>query len=444
MAGFLVVAPMADGWVLAGWRIGIEARDVRVFNNFSDREANDNQTPDPSFPGWTGADLAIWKACVEWGSRLHGDGRGDPHQPGDLGSGGANFDASFQGRATGPGAIGDNTHSELNGCAGGTLAFTESFLDGSGWRTFYYECWLWHDGPDDDWPDAPGHYDLQGVATHEYGHALGLGHSDAPAATMFATTMDGKGWRSLHPDDVAGIQALYGVRSPTKPRIVGLSIRGSQVTLHGTSFAPLGNEVWFTRGSGGGDGTPVKVLNVPSQDSGTRIVVTVPPAAGSGDVLVRAGTGGGGADLSNAWPFDAGALDCPDPSGYCTTSPNSSGPGALIGVHGSRSVSVNDLELVSLGSPPGSFGLFLYSAGADSLPLGDGVLCLATPAFRLPATLADGVGRATWSLDVASPPKPAGQIVAGSTWNFQWWYRDAGSTGAGFNFSDAIVVPFCP
>lgn len=55
---------------------------------------------------------------------------------------------------------------------------------------------------------APGTIDLRSVLTHELGHALGLGHSSDPRATMFATG-SGKRWRSLEQDDRAGVCDLY-------------------------------------------------------------------------------------------------------------------------------------------------------------------------------------------------------------------------------------------
>ena len=91
-------APPARAYDLLGSNLSVGQRDFRVYNNFTDPDANNNTTPDPMFPGYTGAPLAIWKACVEWGSELHGDGSGDPSQPDGLGSGGANFDPSFQGK----------------------------------------------------------------------------------------------------------------------------------------------------------------------------------------------------------------------------------------------------------------------------------------------------------------------------------------------------------
>jgi hypothetical protein len=55
---------------------------------------------------------------------------------------------------------------------------------------------------------APGTLDLRSILTHELGHALGLGHSDNPRATMFATG-SGLRWRSLEKDDLDGVCSLY-------------------------------------------------------------------------------------------------------------------------------------------------------------------------------------------------------------------------------------------
>lgn len=81
------------------------------------------------------------------------------------------------------------------------------------------------------WADAAsaGSIRLLNVAIHEIGHLLGLSHSDTQDAIMFAFYDDAVD--SLRPDDVAGIQALYG------PRAVGPApIRGQ---LSGTGNSKL-------------------------------------------------------------------------------------------------------------------------------------------------------------------------------------------------------------
>ncbi len=53
-------------------------------------------------------------------------------------------------------------------------------------------------------------YDVQNALTHEFGHALPLGHSSYSAATMYAYASLGETIkRSLHSDDIAGIRAIY-------------------------------------------------------------------------------------------------------------------------------------------------------------------------------------------------------------------------------------------
>lgn len=51
-------------------------------------------------------------------------------------------------------------------------------------------------------------YDLLSVAIHEFGHALGMGHSDIVAANMYTYYAWMK--QQLQPDDIQGIQNLYG------------------------------------------------------------------------------------------------------------------------------------------------------------------------------------------------------------------------------------------
>ncbi|MCC5947981.1 MAG: matrixin family metalloprotease [Nitriliruptoraceae bacterium] len=57
-------------------------------------------------------------------------------------------------------------------------------------------------------PPQAGHTDLVTVAAHEFGHSLGLGHSSVNGALMQA--FYGGPQRTLHADDISGLQHLYG------------------------------------------------------------------------------------------------------------------------------------------------------------------------------------------------------------------------------------------
>jgi len=130
---------------------------------------------------------------------------------------------------------------------------------------------------------------------------------------------------------------------------------------------------------------------------------------------------------------------------YCSGAPNSAGPGAAIGFGGTTNVADNDFELRATQAVPGQFGLFYYGPNQVRLPFGDGFRCVGGATTRLnPPLVIDPSGSALRPIDFQSLP-PGGQIVPGSRWNFQFWYRDpTGPLGSGFNLSDALSVAFCP
>ena len=73
-----------------------------------------------------------------------------------------------------------------------------------------------HFDDEERWVDsATQNVDLLTVAAHEIGHTLGLAHSSDPNALMYASY--GGPHRSLSEDDIAGVQALYGVGSAPEP-----------------------------------------------------------------------------------------------------------------------------------------------------------------------------------------------------------------------------------
>jgi len=287
-----------------GGALTTSQRDFRVFDNFADLSANNNTSPHPTYPGFTGAEMAIWKGYVEWGSGPHGDGLGDPTLQGNIGDGGANFDPAWAGLTFGVGGADDNIASAITSCGGGgTLAYTETPIS-NGWRIRFCDEWVWADGPG---TINPSSFDIQETACHEFGHALGLGHSTNGQATMAPVTSSGSlGGRSIHLDDVQGLKCIYGPAQSTKPLICETQISGTTLEIIGVNFAAAGNEVWFTNASLTSTGADplVRLLNVSSTAGGTRISVTIPAGAGPGDVLARIPGGTTGEFLSNAFPFD--------------------------------------------------------------------------------------------------------------------------------------------
>ncbi len=131
-------------------------------------------------------------------------------------------------------------------------------------------------------------------------------------------------------------------------------------------------------------------------------------------------------------------------SSFCSTSANSVGAGALMGASGSVSLADNAFT-VRVSGAPSTVGLFFYGSQQTQSPAGNGSLCVAGQTVRMnPATVADGAGANSRLLDFTggNPATGSGTISPGSTWFFQYWYRDVAAGGAQFNFSDGLQVNF--
>ena len=143
-------------------------------------------------------------------------------------------------------------------------------------------------------------------------------------------------------------------------------------------------------------------------------------------------------DFGGGEVFRIDAL-CPPPTTYCTSTPNSTGGASTMGFSGSGSVANNNLHLYAFGNPQHVNGLFYYGQGTAQAPAYNGFRCIANSFHRLPIVQTDSFGDADYQFDVNAPP---GVITPGTTWNFQFFYRDP-TMGAGANYSDALSVPFC-
>ena len=441
-ATMLATAPETTGFTLNGNSQGIFQRDFRVNNSFTNAGANNNQVPHDNFPGALGATMAIWKGAIEWNSQAHGDGQGDPHQPGGLGSGGANFDCHFQGETNQVPAVSSNIVGTIGGSNNGVLAFTEWQGLNVGWRIFFFRTLtvpfpgFWSDGPGSI---GGNEFDIQGIMAHEYGHALGLGH------TFNGPTMQPGGgpgeiqMRSIHADDIAGIQAIYGAANfNTKPQIHDTTLAGTTLTITGENFSPSGNSVWFTKANNT-DGNFLAVGGLTS--NGTSLVVQVPANAAPGNILVRK-SGNSGSSLSETHPFDPSVQDCLAVN-YCFSSTNSTGTDPLMSSSGTPSLSLNNFQINAFGLPPGQPGLFYYGPTQILSFFGNGWRCVGGTTKRLGIVNVDAFGFAWKAVDVNNLPQndvfSVSEVV-----NFQLWYRDPAAGGAGFNLTDGLSVTWCP
>ena len=129
---------------------------------------------------------------------------------------------------------------------------------------------------------------------------------------------------------------------------------------------------------------------------------------------------------------------------FCTPGAN----GAVISATGSASLTANggsgDLTLHASGLPVNTVGIFLQgNLAVPAVPFGQGHLCIGgVPQIWRLAVAATGPSGTSAShvLDHLAPPDPAAQITAGSTWNFQFWFR----SGASSDLTDAIGIQFVP
>ena len=149
-------------------------------------------------------------------------------------------------------------------------------------------------------------------------------------------------------------------------------------------------------------------------------------------------------DIASGVSSDVNGNGVPDEcegvgASYCVATPNSTGAPAVIAALGSASLAAADLFLIA--SPvPDEIGLFIDSAQQAQVPFGNGNLCVASPVFRLLPPVVGSANAMGFLVDYSTAPN----LVAGTTWHFQAWFRDPAAGGATFNLSDGVTISFGP
>ena len=124
--------------------------------------------------------------------------------------------ASFHFQYAGTSTVTTNTNDGLNvvmfrnASSGSAIATTYWWSSGS--RIIDADIVFW-DGGFQFFTGSSGcsnGFYIEDIAAHEFGHALGLGHSTVTGSTMYPSVSScATGNRTLDPDDIAGVEALY-------------------------------------------------------------------------------------------------------------------------------------------------------------------------------------------------------------------------------------------
>jgi len=282
--------------------------------------------------------------------------------------------------------------------------------------------------------------------------AVGGGHDGDYVGFSYIVHWDGAQWH-YRPGPTAGwFQRWYDVQAVATDDVWAVGDYQDETGYHGL-FAHWNGTGWTRLPDSPVGGGSIEVLGhdrVYVSGSGVALwngaawtVVATFPGVSSPAVwsLERAGPcalwGAGRLFESQILPLTVRL----DPTGgiatYCTATPNSAGAGAKIGWLGSASIAAGDLVLTVMGAPPKKAGLFFYGDQRNSVPFGNGVLCVGGQIRRLSGLKLDPSGSASQPFPYAGSP-----VTPGSVWNYQFLFRDPAAGGAGFDTSDALEVRF--
>ncbi len=261
------------------------------------------------------------------------------------------------------------------------------------------------------------------VMLHEMGHALGLGHSAVSTAVMAATVSFNQcsaAPRPLQPDDIAGVQFIYGGAGglpPGRPSITSAGAAGGVLTVQWTSGAggaPTGHRLEFLSGS--------RVVAIVDVGPGLTFQAALPPGVqGDFSVRVTAANASGISPVSSLFGFTIGGapgqptVTGATVSGGILTVSWAPGPGASATAHrltffrGATpvgSIDTGGATSIGLPIPAGVQGTFAVTvtafngpiAGVASVAFGFtiGPACVVPTAPVVSGGIVGGTATASW------------------------------------------------
>jgi hypothetical protein len=129
---------------------------------------------------------------------------------------------------------------------------------------------------------------------------------------------------------------------------------------------------------------------------------------------------------------------------YCISAVNSTGTPSAISAVGSSSISANDLVLTA-DNMPDQPGIFIAGPTANQVPFFNGFLCVAANGLqRFINTAPASGGVISEQVDIATAAQGGLNVMAGSSYFYQRWFRDPIAGGGNANFSDGIEIAYTP